>query len=461
MFKVFKPHLFFTGMAALVFLFATFPGKGGYEGGQREVNLLSLRNDWWGFSTAFYYGGWPNFFGQWRFSLVIVQVIFFWLGIIFLFQYRKGFSKVSRNLFIILVIVGTTYVSQLWRDATFTAYLTFGLGLIHIAVCEKKKFRKIVLYSLGVTALIFGSLFKPIFSPIVALFFLFLHFNKFFPFPWKNYLSLPAILLTMVGIAVGPIAFDKQLVERSNMIRSFPEQQPMIYDLASLYCWGTNSDVKSKASFALQPFLRSGVTIDDMCGSLRTIGWDDLRRSDSSWKFASPIIQVNPGEKKKMNKLQSDWLNIVAKNTPEWIQVKFVHSTQVLTMANSFVKPTEDGFSSIPPIKKANHLIWNMIYYFSVILDKLRIFTVGALLLMIIFCLFNRVKGSQNNLKKLFLNNKQLFTLTLTGISLYILATIAFLANNGRYVFGFVLLIYFFLILENSEKSKALNPHQP
>ena len=46
-------------LASLIFLFATFPGKGGFEGGQREIKALSDRSDNWGFITPFYFGNFP------------------------------------------------------------------------------------------------------------------------------------------------------------------------------------------------------------------------------------------------------------------------------------------------------------------------------------------------------------------------------------------------------------------
>ena len=58
---------FYMAICAFVIILAiaVFPGKSALEGDQRTFDQISDRSDNWGFMTAFLYGEWPNFFGEW------------------------------------------------------------------------------------------------------------------------------------------------------------------------------------------------------------------------------------------------------------------------------------------------------------------------------------------------------------------------------------------------------------
>lgn len=67
-------------LIAIAFLFACFPGKGGLEGAEREIDSIAERSDIRGFATSFLYSEWPILFGNWQFTLIVFQVILTWTG---------------------------------------------------------------------------------------------------------------------------------------------------------------------------------------------------------------------------------------------------------------------------------------------------------------------------------------------------------------------------------------------
>ena len=160
-------------LTIFLFLFATFPGKGGLEGDQRNISGLENRTDNWGFIVPYLVGQWPNIFGHWRFSFVLFQLTIFWIGIYLLFRGKSLTSKVEVFSFGILILVSSIFVSQLWRDATLLAFSTFGFGIISISL-EHKRRKRVLFFFVGVFFLHLAAMFKVLYGVILAALFLWL-----------------------------------------------------------------------------------------------------------------------------------------------------------------------------------------------------------------------------------------------------------------------------------------------
>ena len=168
--------LFWISLAFL-FLFSAFPGKGGFEGGQREISILSHRNDNWGFVTPFYFGGFPDLNGYWRITLVSIQITGLWFGI-YLLTKNLDFSRTYRKLlFLIFIVVSSVFGSQLWRDSTLFCYVILGLGLIKLGLAWNRRI-KFVIITFGIAVLTFGLMFKPIYSVLFIMFIVILLIEK-------------------------------------------------------------------------------------------------------------------------------------------------------------------------------------------------------------------------------------------------------------------------------------------
>ena len=125
---------------------ATFPGRGGYEGGQREIDVFSQKIYWWGFITPFLYGKWPNLNGYWNYSLGIFQISIYWLGIYLIFK-NTSLSFYKKNLILqFFIFSGLLFSFQLWRDSTLFSLLTLCIGLNYKFLRTKSFYKKIFIH---------------------------------------------------------------------------------------------------------------------------------------------------------------------------------------------------------------------------------------------------------------------------------------------------------------------------
>jgi len=252
----------------ILFIAGIFPGTGG-EGAQREFQNLSQKTDWWNFATAGLYGSWPNFFGSWEFSLTVVQMFIYLLGIYLIS--RELTLKQNRFFFIIISTTGALFVIQLWRDATLFSLLTLSLGLLaSLKKLQTPKEYLRLFFALSIC--LSGFLFKPIFAPLgILVIMVFLSLSL----PTKRRMAsftLAALLISFI-----PFFFDKQLSSHFQLTKSYPEQQVMIYDLSKMYCWGYSQEAISQSKDALKALLRNEDGYEKVCASLSPTGWDSIR----------------------------------------------------------------------------------------------------------------------------------------------------------------------------------------
>ena len=130
-------------------------------------------------------------------------------------------------------------------------------------------------------------------------------------------------------------------------------------------------------------------------------------------------------------------------------------------MANSFVKTEASSGFSLEALNKANKFIWSLFYYFSVIIDKFRFLTLGALIIFLQIILISRVKSSNASWRNFIHSNVAFLYLSLISFVTLGLATIIYVAGNGRYILPFVLLVYILFFIERGERVKVSNQHRP
>ena len=444
-------------ITSTLFLFGTYPGKGGFEGGQRELEKLSERSDNWGFMTPFFYGEWPNFFGQWRFTIVLFQIIVYWIGFIIFFRHRWPVLPSMRIILAIYLIFSSTFVSQLWRDATLFSFVFFGISLLRFSSSLKISNMKVLILSIGVISIYFGCCFKPAYAPLIVLFTAMPYLTKFQFTKLKSLVTV--VLLTTLSLV--PYVSDKYLSNHMNLVRTYPEQQPMIYDMASMYCWGNSASANLAGENALKLVLNEGIPVPAVCASLILTSWDNLHMPMKDWIYKSPLKRLQGDEEVKFTEFRNLWLKAIIHNPREYLLVKLPFATQVLTMANSFVKPVQSLPTANLLLNRFNALIWNIFYFFSVILDKLRLFTLGfAFLIGIILFLRNSNFVDQSliiNIK----NNIRIAYLLFFLLTTLFLITSAFVAGNGRYVLPFVLLFYAEVLLGERQKHVGVTGFEP
>jgi len=439
----------FILLSIILYFFSLFPGKGGVEGQQQHIELISGRTDNWGFSTALL-GDWPNFFGRWQFSLSLVQVSLFWCGLLMLFFDRKPRALFYKILFYSLFTLSTVFVSQLWRDATLLSIVVFGLGLN----CVKNKFSKylkILLSCISICLIFIGITFKPIYGVVIALVFSWLAYHPKKLHFWK----IMKVISIFIFFSVLPFFLDKHLSGKYNLIKVYPEQQPIIFDLASNFCWGAPEELVSNAELGLNLVIKPNYPIQTICSALRPNRWDNLHADINNWQFSSPITRLEGAERSKdVQKLEKFWVNMIKESPIDWIQVKSLYLGPILIMSNSFIPQNESRyFSSI--WGSINHALWTGIQFFPILLDKIRVTSLGFAFLVVILLMFIKgVRSESGSVKKILADSSnEIFALSVLFTTL-IVTLIGFVASNGRYVLPYIILTYFMLLRNSMEKYK-------
>jgi len=410
-----------------------FPGTGG-EGAQRENPTINEKRDWWNFATAALYGLWPNGFWPWTFSLTITQLIIFATGS-WLINRELRLDQ-NRKLFNILAIVGGVFVFQLWRDATLLALETLSLGLL-VGVKPNLSSRQLMRIFLAFLTSIIGCLFKPVFAPLVLLIFFFVFISKV---KSRKLLAVFSILTFILSIL--PFGLDKALSTGFQLNKSYPEQQVFIYDLSKLYCWGSSPEITSSSKKLLSKILANKNDYESICASLSPTGWDSLHVQIPEVESSPALRTIGAGEEETLRELESGWVRTILANPMDWLMTKSSDATQVLFMANAFYMPGLYVDSKGPIASLGDQLIKLILIPFH-ILDKIRIFSVAFTLLFGLILVYrNRASSQFSKLKEQILFKFITVNLFVTGF-----ATVAFIANNGRYVLPYLIISYFFLII--------------
>ena len=420
-----------------------FPGTGG-EGAQREIPALDEKRDWWNFSTAALYGLWPDGYVPWTFSLTIAQLVIYVLGVWLI--YRELQLSQNRKAFNVIALIGGVFVFQLWRDSTLLAIETLSLGLL-VGVKAIPSFKQVIRFTSAFLISLIGCLFKPVFAPLVLLIFLLVLISKL------KSRKLIAILSILAFIfAILPIGLDKILSNNFQLRKSYPEQQVFIYDLSKLYCWGYSPEVTSSAKTLLSGILENRNDYESVCASLSPTGWDSLHVQIPEVNSSPALRIIEAGEERTLNELKSGWARTILAHPMEWLMTKSSDATQVLFMANAFHMPGLYANSTGLFTSVGDQVIKIILIPFH-ILDKIRVFTLAFTLIFGLFMIY------RNRSSSLFSKPKEqiLFKFLLINFAITSFATVAFIANNGRYVLPYLLMSYFFLIIScDREKVKSL-----
>ena len=413
---------------------AIFPGSGG-EGGQREINEFSEKIDWWNFAPAALYGKWPSFGSNWTYTLSLFQFLLFIFSTFLI--YKELLEKKLRIIFLIFSYLGAFFVIQLWRDSTLFVCAFLGFALLF----RLKKGNIWLNLASSFILIIIAGLFKPIFAPI--LFFILFFFLQDLV---KKNTSKIVLIFTCVVLSFSSFLIDRIASNHVNLVKSYPEQQVMIYDTAKIYCWGYSKDSVLEAKSILTPLLIHEGNYESICSSLTPLGWDSLRVQTFEVKD-SPSIKVID-DRVEMNKLKKAWIKLIIHSPTEWLMVKVSDLAQVLTMANAYVIDGLYAGEARNFLFISSDMLLRFLHFPVLICDKLRFFSAGFSILVGVFLLI-RLKDSFYRDKL----QKPAIYFLLINFAVVVMGTLAFIANNGRYILPYILLSYLYLFFKLNLKN--------
>jgi hypothetical protein len=294
-------------------------------------------------------------------------------------------------------------------------------------------------------------MFKPFYSLILGLVFL----NASSVTSLVTLKSIIKRISIFILIILFSFGLNNIFSEAYNLKKVYPEQQPIIMDLSAQYCWGTNSLQIKNAGNTLSKLVKENYPLRSMCSSLRPDSWDNLHNYPETWEYSSPIIRITGNNDEMISSLILSWLKLILTHPVDWLQVRLYFLGPTLFASNSFtsnfVVQNIDN-ASISFFSK----IWNFSLLPILILDKMRISSLGCSLLFILW-LYIRNTNYKTEKSKSYFESKQTLNFSLiTIISTVILGTLVSVANNGRYFLPYILLTYIILIRSNCMNSKNL-----
>ena len=136
---------------------------------------------------------------------------------------------------------------------------------------------------------------------------------------------------------------------------------------------------------------------------------------------------------------------MVTNHPVDWAQVRLLLVGPVLFMSNSFVfnKPEVDNPSLMQSLREGS---WKFNSYFILVIDKIRLTS----LFICIFLCFSIFLISLKKHRPVFVSNLgDIYFALLVNILTLAVSVVSFVAPNGRYILGYVLLNYMMLLKSN------------
>ena len=360
-------------------------------------------NNWFGSLTPFVYGITPWNDATWFYVISFIQVVLFSLG---LSQLLKG-HKTSNFGLLPLTFFGASFASWVIRDSLLFSFLIFSLGLI-IGNLEASRRREIFLVAIGFMTLMISLSIRPFLSISFIFFFLFISRAL------RVKIKITAILFLL--LVSGPFFIDSAFSKGLGQTDVYPFQQVVIFDLAQMACWSSNTEVRLQATEALNPISRSS-SINDLCQNLKPYNWQ-FAVSGENTDESGPLKRLVRGDAMPFQELVRDHLRLTIQRPDEILKIKLRNINELL-----FVNGQFDGLENS---KSLNSGLFN-------ILDKLHLFSwILVIPVFFVYSLKFKIFGkvSWSNLK-----NNSAFIVLGSGLLMLPMISIFYVGAIGRYTF--------------------------
>ena len=423
---------------------------GNYEGGDiaaaRKSYLSFYPIDIWGGFSGFFYGNVPNFFFNWGLNLLLFQMICTTLG---LFLIRKEFhGKKSKYIsfgYLTCSFVILNFVSYLTRDSTILSLLILGLGIFIKGLKVTPKYRRNLFLISGVFAMTTACAFRPWISLSVAVLIL----------------ALLALLATglspilkvflFVILAISPLTLDALTYLNNDMRRVHPELQVIAMDAASFACYSNDSEPQTKGMEILSKINNEKINRSQVCANYRPNTWQSIAYWKLSAEGASRLGVKNLPDETLINKIaiktdiqknnydniRNQWIRTILSEPKSYFQIKLSQFAQVMVAGDTVgfrILNLNNQFNAISLVKAIFLSPYDLIISLHLISPIVVLFLGWAFL---IFSL------REFKIKEIF-GRSDLFYFLSFPLVWCIATTIAFIGDNGRYIYAACLL---FLVL--------------
>jgi len=425
---------------------------GDFEGGDiaaaRKSYLSSSPIDIWGGFSGFFYGNLPNLYYSWGFYLLILHMICSTTGILLVRQYFLV-KKIhfSRTLFLILSYLILNFNSFLTRDSTLLSFLLFGVGLGLKGIFESHRVFSILLTAAGVTSIIVACSFRPWISIPVAFLVLAILTNL------EVKLSIFLKIILLITIASTPLAFDTLAYVKSDLRNVHPELQVIAMDSGSFSCYSNNRETRLRGIEVLASINNQNLTIDQVCGNYQPNTWQSIAFWKLSERDAKGLGLVaanyeNPQglvaiptdlDPDTYSKVRSLWIKSILSDPKNYTQIKISQLVQISLAGDS----TGLRISKLADDSLIFKILKAIILTPYDVIESLHLISPLSLLFIGMGYLLNKLRmATVGNVIRRF----DLFLLFLFPITWSAATAIAFIGDNGRYIYPSTLLFAFLLI---------------
>jgi len=422
---------------SIIALFLAFSGwKSNFEGGDislaRKSYLSENPVDIWGGFSLFFYGNIPEFVLHWGAILYIGQLSLTYIGLLIFSTTLNLENKISRYLFYFTSYSALAFSTSLTRDSTMTAFLILGSSLLSLN--SKKKSQEYLRVFLGVALICVGFSFRPWLS--ICGFLIYLIFKS------KNYLYLNyflALFLILTPFLLDQISYFTKDIERVH-----PELQVIVLDLSTLSCQTSNKELSNKVVEIIKTIDPKSFKHNSLCANLKWSTWQSVGKWDYEAIEKSKIDTLSESINENGNDLirlsgnlsQADfsdirinWMKVIIENPKDYLQIKIYQAMQLGIAGDFFTiiprNILESDKNLLQIIEPIVYLPYNFIISFHM-LSPFVSFLISALVII--------VSLRKKLIEEVFMDRSLFLIYTFLFLWLGI-STLAFIGDNGRYVY--------------------------
>jgi hypothetical protein len=404
----------------------------------RENYTSGGKIDFWGGISTLIYSNIPDFYFRWQVWLGLTQIILATLGLRLILDWKHSVGS-KRILLILISYLSLIFSAQMTRDGLMFSILLLGFGLLIESYSRK---RTTAWISGSVLVICVGMSFRPWLSVAIVPLVLAIVIRK------KIVATKKLISIIIMVLTVLPIILEFSASKSLMLVKSYPQQQVMIMDMATTFCHTNNSRSGKTAKDALLLFTSDQNFPKVACQLFRTDTWLSLTRSgnESSKDITSDFWLIQPGETQKYESLKSKWVEIILTDPVSYLQNK-------ITFASKLIIGSDTRGFSITSAQTTREKIVSVYKFPFEVAITFHLLSVLLAIIFITFIPFTRLANGHKSFVEL-----DRFTLSLlASLSLWVIfSSIAYIGSNGRYSYS-ITLITICLYLQYLQSTKIYN----
>lgn len=291
----------------------------------------SSPTDFWGGASSMFYGHFPNFYPGWESLLLLFQWGVTGFGLVLLTRKMQMGWRGQAVWFVISLLI-VELGTLLTRDGLMLSLIVFGFGLVHTADRASPRLRSALLKT-SLTVFLIAAWFRPWVSPAIAVFYIYSSRFASSSSTWRQKLIKRIVLIIVfTSFALG---FEIGTSKILDLEKSYPEQQVMMMDLASMTCWSTNQTTVNRATLGLENFYQTKQIPSYFCNTFRPTNWIHLFQQDLVSKQQPDFKLIQVGDYKSYLGVKSAWLKSITSSPVDYIQNKLMYASQTLLGGDS------------------------------------------------------------------------------------------------------------------------------